>query len=48
MDKIKKLGLTALAGSMVATSVSAADLSVTGSWSWSWDSTKILMSQVIQ
>ena len=38
MDKIKKLGLTALAGSMVATSVSAADLSVTGSWSWSWDS----------
>ena len=40
MDKIKKLGLTALAGSLVATSVSAADLSVTGSWSWSWDSTK--------
>jgi outer membrane protein OmpU len=38
MDKIKKLGLTALAGSMVATSVSAADLSVTGSWSWNWDS----------
>ena len=38
MDKLKKLGLTALAGSMVATSVSAADLSVTGSWSWSWDS----------
>jgi outer membrane protein OmpU len=32
------LGLTALAGSLVATSVSAADLSVTGSWSWSWDS----------
>ena len=40
MDKIKRLGLTALAGSLVATSVSAADLSVTGSWSWSWDSTK--------
>ena len=40
MNKLKKLGLTALAGSMVATSVSAADLSVTGSWSWSWDSTK--------
>ena len=40
MDKIKKLGLTALAGSMVATSVSAVDLGVTGSWSWSWDSTK--------
>ena len=38
MDKIKKLGLTALAGSLVATSVSAADLGVTGSWSWSWDS----------
>jgi len=34
------LGLTALAGSMVATSVSAVDLGVTGSWSWSWDSTK--------
>jgi len=40
MDKMKKLGLTALAGSLVATSVSAADLGVTGSWSWSWDSTK--------
>ena len=38
MNKIKKLGLTALAGSMVATSVVAEDLSVTGSWSWSWDS----------
>ena len=38
MDKMKKLGLTALAGSLVATSVSAADLGVTGSWSWSWDS----------
>ena len=35
---MKKLGLTALAGSLVATSVSAADLGVTGSWSWSWDS----------
>ena len=40
MDKMKKLGLTALAGSLVATSVSAADVSVSGSWSWSWDSTK--------
>ena len=38
MDKLKKLGLTALAGSMVATSVSAADATVSGSWSWSWDS----------
>jgi len=38
MDKLKKLGLTALAGSLVATSVSAADLGVTGSWSWNWDS----------
>jgi outer membrane protein OmpU len=38
MDKIKKLGLTALAGSLVATSVAAGDLGVTGSWSWSWDS----------
>jgi len=31
MNNLKKLGLTALAGSLVATSVSAADLSVTGS-----------------
>tara|TARA_B100002003_G_C14018193_1_gene491101 strand:- start:8 stop:922 length:915 start_codon:yes stop_codon:yes gene_type:complete len=38
MDKIKKLGLTALAGSLVATSVAAGDFGVTGSWSWSWDS----------
>ena len=38
MDKLKKLGLTALAGSLVATSVAAGDLGVTGSWSWSWDS----------
>jgi len=37
MDKMKKLGLTALAGSLVATSV-AADVGVSGSWSWSWDS----------
>ena len=38
MDKIKKLGLTALAGSLVATSVSAVDFGATGSWAWSWDS----------
>jgi len=38
MDKIKKLGLTALAGSMVATAASAADLSATGSWSLSYTS----------
>ena len=36
MDKIKKLGLTALAGSLVATSVSAVDFGATGSWAWSW------------
>ena len=30
MNKLKKIGLTALAGSLVAGSVSAADLSVTG------------------
>ena len=30
MNNLKKLGLTALAGSLVATSVSAGDLSVTG------------------
>ena len=29
MNKLKKLGLTALAGSLVATSVSAGDLAVT-------------------
>ena len=40
MNKLKKLGLTALAGSMVATSVSAVDFGATGSWAWSWDSTK--------
>ena len=40
MNKLKKLGLTALAGSLVATSVSAVDFGATGSWAWSWDSTK--------
>ena len=30
MNNLKKLGLTALAGSLVATSVSAGDLSVSG------------------
>jgi len=38
MDNIKKLGLTALAGSMVATAASAADLSATGSWALSYTS----------
>ena len=38
MDKLKKLGLTALAGSMVATSVAAGEFGATGSWAWSWDS----------
>jgi len=38
MDNIKKLGLTALAGSMVATAASAADLSATGSWGLSYTS----------
>ena len=38
MDKLKKLGLTALAGSMVATSVAAGEFGVTGSMAWSWDS----------
>ena len=37
MNKLTKYGLTALAGSLVATSVSAGELSVTGSWSWSYD-----------
>ena len=38
MNKLTKYGLTALAGSLVATSVSAGELGVTGSWSWSYDS----------
>ena len=37
MNKLTKYGLTALAGSLVATSVSAGELGVTGAWSWSWD-----------
>jgi len=38
MNKLTKYGLTALAGSLVATSVSAGELSVSGSWGWSYDS----------
>ena len=38
MNKLTKYGLTALAGSLVATSVSAGELSVSGGWSWSYDS----------
>ncbi len=38
MNKLTKYGLTALAGSLVATSVSAGELGVTGSWSWSYSS----------
>ena len=38
MDKLKKLGLTALAGSMVATSAAAGEFGVTGGMSWNWDS----------
>jgi outer membrane protein OmpU len=44
MDNIKKLGLTALAGSMVATAASSADLSASGSWALSYtseDSSKV-------
>jgi outer membrane protein OmpU len=40
MDNIKKLGLTALAGSMVATSAAALDLSASGSWGLSYTSDK--------
>ena len=40
MNKMRKLGLTALAGSLMATSAAAVDFGVTGGWSWSWDSTK--------
>ncbi len=38
MDNIKKLGLTALAGSMVATSVSAGEVTASGSWALSYTS----------
>ena len=38
MDNIKKLGLTALAGSMVATAAQSADLSASGSWALSYTS----------
>ena len=38
MNKLTKYGLTALAGSLVVTSVSAGELGVSGSWSWSYDS----------
>ena len=37
MNNLKKVGLTALAGSLVAGSVSAADLSVTGSATMSYN-----------
>jgi outer membrane protein OmpU len=37
MNKLTKYGLTALAGSLVATSVSAGELGVSGSWAWSYD-----------
>ncbi len=37
MNKLTKYGLTALAGSLVATSVSAGELGVSGAWSWSYD-----------
>ena len=37
MNKLTKYGLTALAGSLVATSVSAGELAVTGAWSLSYD-----------
>lgn len=40
MNKMRKLGLTALAGSLIATSAAAVDFGVTGGWSWNWDSTK--------
>ncbi len=36
MNKLKKIGLTALAGSMVATAATAADVTVAGSWALSY------------
>jgi len=38
MNKLTKYGLTALAGSLAITSVSAGELGVSGAWSWSYDS----------
>tara|TARA_Y100000590_G_scaffold364697_1_gene423237 strand:- start:269 stop:1189 length:921 start_codon:yes stop_codon:yes gene_type:complete len=38
MNKLTKYGLTALAGSLVATSVTAGELSVSGSWGFNYDS----------
>ena len=38
MNKLKRVGLTALAGSLVATSVYAGSLDVTGSWGIDYDS----------
>ena len=36
MNKLKKIGLTALAGSMVATAATAADVTIAGSWALSY------------
>ncbi len=36
MNKLKKIGLTALAGSMVATAATAADVTLAGSWALSY------------
>ena len=38
MNKMRKLGLTALAGSLIATSAAAGEFGVTGGMAWSWDS----------
>ena len=38
MNKLKKVGLTALAGSLVASSVYAGELSVSGSWGLTYSS----------
>jgi len=38
MNKLTKYGLTALAGSLVATSVTAGELAVSGSWGFNYDS----------
>ena len=37
MNKLTKVGLTALASSLVVSSASAGELGVSGSWSWSYD-----------
>jgi hypothetical protein len=47
MNKFKKIGLTALAGSLVATSAFAGELSVTGAASMEVITLQVLLIQVL-